>query len=273
MKKLIIVTGAILLAASLMVGPRTMGSHLSHLFGMARESVQNAEPLEYQIDRLESTLENFGPKIEEANQELAKGQVEVRYLEQDIARLRQEQSSQETRIKVQLDRLKGAVQASYTIAGKRYDRAHLESALGADFARFKQKQALLSSKEKQLDAQRAAVDAARQRLETAMNDRLVLKTKVAELRARLTQIKAQEAVKQKFELDDGALAEAHELAERITKRLDVAQQMIDNEVGPGLEPEVDLGEEHGTSIADEVDAYFGIESNSSKMNVSEESGR
>lgn len=267
MKKLLFGGIAVIGLATLILGPRAVCSHASHLIGMAQKEVNDGIPLEYQIDRLEGMLEDFGPKITQAKLDVAKGQVEVEGLEREIARLRQDQDAAKVRLKVQADRLNGAERTSFVIAGREYSKDRLNRELSLDFGRFKQRAAILEMKTKQLDAQRTAVEAALSRVEAAGLEKNELETRISGMRAELTQIKAMESASRHYNLDDSDLARANQLADRISKRLAVAQKFIENEAVPTSTLQEELGRT-STSIADEVDAYLGSESEATRMNVS-----
>lgn len=258
MKKLLVGGLLVMGLAILILGPATVYRHASQAIGAARQGVENNIPMDYQLDQLEAMLNEFAPKIDQAKMDLARGQVEVRQLEQEIAALEQRQDAARQSLMVQNERLKGAQQVSYSIAGRQYSRAHLERALEKEFGTFKKREALLGTKRSQLESQRSIVLAAEERVESVHSERLQLEAQVAEMRASLRQIEAMEVASKRYHLDDSVLARARGLADRLSQRLDVTRQYIENEAAVVAPSCVELGQPT-ESVADQVDAYLGVE--------------
>ncbi len=85
-KKIIIGSAVVLGIAFLVAGPGIF-SHVGHVFHKARSSIQDALPLEYELERAEGMIEKITPEIEEGRKIVAQEQVEARYLGNEIAAL------------------------------------------------------------------------------------------------------------------------------------------------------------------------------------------
>ncbi len=184
---------------------------------------------------------------------VAQEQVEIRYLQDEIARLERVQTEDGARIQASSAALKsGTVQL--VVAGRPYSRSGLENDVRLALRKHQTNHGLLESKRRLLDARQRSLAAAQQKLTAVCGEKENLVIAVEQLRARLRETQALEASSCRIDLDDTKLAEAKETIARVRKRLDVAQQLIENDSGgileiPETDPQVD--------VTSEVDRYFG----------------
>ena len=118
-----------------------------------------------------------------------------------------------------------------------------------DTALLKQKQVLLSARQK-------AAHAAEQKLEAVRTERAKLDVAVQELRAKLLETQAMEALSRRTHLEDSRLGEVKEILDRVRTRLEVTRKMILSEESVlEILPEEERPNFEDVSI--EVDRYFG----------------
>jgi predicted nucleic acid-binding Zn-ribbon protein len=257
MLKKIIVGSAVVAGMSLLVFGPAVFSHARHAIGSLRSNVQEAFPIEYELERAEQFVREIGPEIEKAKHAVAEEQVEIGELDREVAGLEKRISEGEHKVKVKNAALKSG-EKSFTFAGRTYSRQQVEIDLRLSFDDFRNSQALLEGKKKLLEARTASLAAAIQKLESVKSQESNLVANIENLRARLRQAQAMEAVSGHVVLDDGALAQAKEILNRCRKRVEVAAKMVENETGQGgrsipveaLEPR---------DISAEVDKYFSPE--------------
>lgn len=250
-KKIIIGAGALTLLAVLFVGPAAF-SHVKHAFHWARESVQDSVPIEYQLEQAERSIDDIIPEIEASKQVVAQEQVEIRYLGEEIGKLERTQAQDGDRIKAHNASLKSG-SAAFVVAGRPYSRPVMENELRIALKKHQNNEALLESKRRLIEARQRSLQAARQKLDAVVAEKDNLAVAVESLRAQLRETQALEATSSKMRLDDTKLSEVKDVLARVKKRLDVAQQLIENDAGAI----VDLpAEVPATDVSAEVDRYF-----------------
>ncbi len=253
-KKIVIGAGVVTVLAFLVFGPAAF-SHVKHAFHWARESVHDAVPIEYQLEQAERMIEDIIPEIEASKQVVAQEQVEIRYLTEEIARIERIQSGEGERIQARNAVLK-AGEGPLVIAGRPCSRTVAENELRIALKKHQNNSALVESKRRLLDARRRSLAAGQHKLDTVCGEKENLEIAVEQLRARLRETQALEATSAKLVLDDTKLAEVQEILGRCRKRLDVAQQLLENEAGSLIEtPGAD--EVPVTDVTAEVDRWFG----------------
>ena len=252
LKKMVIGSTVLVVVGCILVPG--VGSHIGHLFSQAKSGIQNALPIEYELERAERMIEDMIPEIEARKHEVAEEQVEIRYLKDEIARLGRKLGRDAERIQGQSEALK-TEKVSFTYGGRSYGRKQVEHDLRIALQHHRRNAALLASKQRTLEASEGAMREARNRLEAVCVAKARCETQVEELRARLRALQAVEATTNRVEIDDSSLARAKEILARCTRRLDVAQQVIENEAGSVVSlPEVPF---ETSDITLEVDRYFG----------------
>jgi peptidoglycan hydrolase CwlO-like protein len=256
MFKKLMIGGVVLgVVAFLVLGPALL-SHAGQALSWARSKVEHSVPIEYELERAEALIDGILPEIEACKQVVAQEQVEIRYLEEESARLGKRQTEERGRIHVRNAALKDQAH-EVLVAGRSWPRARIETDQVRALDAYKRNEALLESKRRLLEARRGSLEAAVARLSAVCSEKTSLEMTVEQLRAQLRQTQALEATTRSVALDDSNLGRAKELLERCRKRLDVAQQMLENDVGvtyPRLELDVPVSD-----ITLEVDKYFQIE--------------
>jgi peptidoglycan hydrolase CwlO-like protein len=253
LKKMLIGTAVLTGVALLVVGPAVF-SHAKHALGAVRQSVEEAFPIEYELQRAERLVRDIGPEIDKARRAVAEEQVEISDLEREVLGLEKRINDGERKVKVKHAALKTG-EKSFTFAGRVYSRSQVENDLRLTFDEFRNSQLLIEGKKKLLEARTASLAAAIQKLENVRAQETTMVANIENLRARLRQTEALEAVSGRVVLDDGALAQAKEILGRCKKRIEVAAKMVENDTGtPSGTIPTDAVEPR--DISAEVDRYF-----------------
>src|SRR4029079_2378296 len=113
------------------LGPAVF-SHARHAMGAIRSSVEEAFPIEYELQRAEQLVRDIGPEVDRARRAVAEEQVEIADLERDVSGLEKKISEGEKKVKVKNAALKGG-EKSFTFAGRTYSRAQVENDLRLTF--------------------------------------------------------------------------------------------------------------------------------------------
>jgi peptidoglycan hydrolase CwlO-like protein len=253
LKKMLIGTAVLTGVALLVVGPAVF-SHARHALGAVRQSVEEAFPIEYELQRAERLVRDIGPEIDKARRAVAEEQVEISDLEREVLGLEKKITDGEHKVKVKNAALKTG-EKSFTFAGRVYSRVQVENDLRLTFDEFRNSQLLIEGKKKLLEARTASLAAAIQKLENVRAQETAMAANIEHLRARLRQTEALEAVSGRVVLDDGALAQAKEILGRCRKRIEVAAKMVENDTGTpsGTIPAEAV---EPRDISAEVDRYF-----------------
>jgi chromosome segregation ATPase len=250
-KKILFIAIGVAGLAFLVMGPAAF-SHASHAIGSAKSAVEDAFPVEYELERAEATVRKIGPEVDKAKRVVAEEQVEIAELEREIARLEKRAEEGGRKVRVQHAALKTG-DSTFVLGARRMSRAQLEHELRGAFDGLRNDETLLESKRKLLDARVGALSAAIRKLETVKAEEAGLMTTIENLRARLRHTQALEACGSKMTLDDGALARAKEILERCRRRVDVAAKMVENE--SGASPFATSADSR--DVVAEVDRYIG----------------
>jgi hypothetical protein len=254
LKKILIGTAVVGGVGLLVLGPAVF-SHARHAIGALRHGVEEAFPIEYELQRAEQLVREIGPEIDKARRAVAEEQVDIADLEREVGGLEKRISDGEHKVKVKNAALKSG-EKSFTFAGRVYSRQQVENDLRLTFDDFRNSQTLLEGKKKLLEARTASLAAAIQKLENVRAQETTLAANIEHMRARLRQAQAMEAVSGRVVLDDGALAQAKEILMRCRKRIEVAAKMVENDTtAPSSSIPVEAIEPR--DISAEVDRYFG----------------
>ena len=117
-KRALMVTGGVVLAGAVLVG-RDAFSYLRTSAGYATDAVQEAVPVEFQVDRARRMIEDLVPEVRKNMHLIAKEEVEVERLDEQVA----ETQSRLDKEKEQLLRLKADLATAkdqFTYAGRSY---------------------------------------------------------------------------------------------------------------------------------------------------------
>ena len=250
-KKIVIVAGGTLLAGTLLFG-RNAVSYLRTSVGCIRESVQNSVPVEFEIEHARTMIKDLGPEVRKNMHIIAKEEVEVARLEEQVA-------GTETRLakeKEQILRLKTDLaggKTTFQYAGRNYSQDEVKTDLANRFERYKTSEATLTSLKGMCDARQKSLMAARQKLEGMLAAKRQLQVDVENLEARNQMVAAAQTTSN-YQFDDSQLGRVKELVTGLRTRLEVAEKLVNAETE--FQGEIPLDKAVPQNILDQVGVYF-----------------
>ncbi|MDR3632599.1 MAG: hypothetical protein P4L84_02115 [Isosphaeraceae bacterium] len=250
--------GAALAAGALYVTFGTSApSYVRTAFHKVRGHAHNAVPVQFEIDRAEEEVRRLDAPIKETIAAYYQTQVEVEYLESEVATVktnleREKRGLQALRDRVKTGDLKLTGSASYTAE-------EINSDLTRKLDNFKYVSKILQDKESTLKAKRKIMDAARQQVGNLKSQRRELTTKIEAIKARLQQIETAKQTNE-FNFDESALSQAKKNIADLEKRVEVQARIAEAEgnfsdtlplyVEPGRDVIKEIDEELGTTPKD-----------------------
>ncbi|MGA2031151.1 MAG: hypothetical protein ABSG68_02745 [Thermoguttaceae bacterium] len=238
--------------ASLLLFGRNAVSYIRTSANCVKESVENAVPIDFQIDHARNMIKDLVPEVRKNMHIIAKEEVEVKRLEEQIAGAEANLAKE----KQQILRLKTDLAAAKKVlqyAGRDYTVDEVKTDLANRFERYKTNEATLASLKEIRLARERSLGAARQKLEGMMAAKRQLQVDVENLEAR-TQMLAAAQTTSNYQFDDSQLGRAKELVSNLRTRLDVAEKLVNSEVY--YQGEIPVDKVAPENIADQVSEYF-----------------
>ncbi len=232
--------------------PRYVKTAVHHVRGTVDDSV----PIEFKIEAARQEVADLEPAIHKNIEAIAKAEVDVEYLENEIAATR-DNLDREAKALVALRQhlndgdLKLTGSVSYTP-----DEIMGEMARRMDH--YKNIKTILATKEDTLKQKKAQLVAFREQNARMRAEKLALMTKLEGIETRLKQIEATQASNE-FNFDDSALAQAKQAVAELDKKLQVMARVAEQE-GRFSDRGLPLPVEPGRDILHEIDSEFGTPS-------------
>jgi len=252
-KTILVGLGAVLVLGLLFGGAAV--SYVRTSAGYVRQAVHESVPIEFQIQRARGMIGDLIPEIRKNMHVIAKEEVEIERLEEQIADARARLGKE----KEELLRLRadlGEGRSVYTYAGLTYTSAEVKEDLARRFERYKTNDATLASLEQIHSARLKSLEAARRKLEGMMAARRQLQVEVENLEARVQMLAAAQATSD-FQFDESKLGKVKELIADLQTRLDVAERLLSAETD--FHDEIPLDEPTPENVVDEVTEYFHLQ--------------
>jgi chromosome segregation ATPase len=250
-KKGLIAGGAVLLLLGLFFG-RDAFSYTKTSLGWVRQSVREAVPIEFEINRARQMIKDLDPEIRRNMHLIAKEEVEVKNLRDQLA----EGERQLAKNKADIEKLTSDLKrgdSTFVYCGKSYSAKQVEQDLARRFDQYKVKNDTLSKLRQILAARDNGLAAGREKLKAMQAAKSKLEVDVANLEARLEMVKVAQSTSE-FNFDDSHLARTKDLVKDISARIDVAEKLVNAETTyPG---QISLDEAPTTDITELVTEYF-----------------
>ena len=220
-----------------------------------RESVAGSIPVDIELKRAEGLIRQIDPQIDTCKRDLARAEVELEELQTSVVHLEKVVDGEERKLKTGAKLLSGdgggsQVQLASDLGSRRRVSVDLQRTKDS----YVNNVAILKTKRALIERQSRAVDAAKQRLLAVRTEREALEDQVRSLKTQQMQVAALSAQSQRFDLDSTALSQAKEVIAAVKKRLDVAQRMLENDIGFHGEPVFEVGEQR--DVVKEIHELF-----------------
>jgi len=251
-KKGLLIGAGVLVLLGLLFG-RDGFSHLKTSVGWVRQSVHDSVPVEFEISRARQMIKDLDPEIHRNMRVLAKEEVEVKHLRDQLGRAEQ----QLTKNRSDIERLTADLKrgdSNFVYCSKTYTSKQVESDLSRRFEQYKVKEATLEKLTQVLAARERGLVAGLEKLKAMQAAKGQLEVDVANLEARLEMVKVAQATSE-FNFDDSRLSRTKELMKDISTRIDVAEKLVSADTASV--GQINLDEEATSGdITDQVTAYF-----------------
>jgi hypothetical protein len=259
-KKAILVALGLGLTTAVLFG-RNAASYVSTTYHRLTSSVEEAVPIDFQIDRAKQMVRDLDPEIRRSMHVIAKEEVALEQLNKQITTNEEKSGKDKTDI-LRLQADLGKSKATYRYASRTYTPDEVKQDLARRFNRFKVADDTLASMKQMRDAREKNLDAARQKLSAMINARRKLEVDVQNLEAKRKLVEVAQASSD-FVFDDSQLARAKELINDIRTRLDVAAKLANADVN--VEAEIVLDDSAPADITDQVAEYFKLNGENGKV--------
>lgn len=251
LKKGLLIGGALVLLLGLFFGRDAM-SYTRTSLGWVQQSVRDAVPIEFEINRAHQMIKDLNPEIRRNTHLIAREEVDLKGLRDQLA----EGENQLAKGKADIERLTGDLKrgdSTFVYCGKNYTAKQVEVDLTRRFEQFKVKEATLNKLRQVLAARENGLVAGREKLKAMQAAKSRLEVDVANLEARLEMVKVAQSTSE-FNFDDSHLSRTKDLVKDISARIDVAEKLVNAETTyPG---QISLDEEATSDITDQVTKYF-----------------
>lgn len=243
--------GSVGLIGALIFGAEAV-SYLRCSARSVQTAVRDSVPIEFELQRARDMVDGIIPELQANIRLIAEEEVEIAALEKDIDRSQVRLDQEKEQIADLRERL-ATQQVSLTVNHRTYSRNHVARQLAQRFDNYKEGRVILVSKQKLLEKRKDSLLAATQMLERTRTRKVQLEQQIEALLAQHRLLKA-ESVGTQVQIDSSKLSKAERLIAEITKRLDVAERVLQHESDfMPLRHDEGVSE---TELLDEVDAYF-----------------
>ncbi|MCA9134803.1 MAG: hypothetical protein KDA45_16660, partial [Planctomycetales bacterium] len=219
--------------------------------------------IRWEIKRARDMISNLLPEIEKNVRVVAREEVAVNRLAEEIAA----KETLLTKSRNDIMRLKGDLESGsvhFVYAGRNYSETQVREDLAHRFQQFQVHEQTADKLRQVLTAREKNLDAARRKLEGMLAAKRELEVEIENIQARLTMVEVAQTTSP-IALDEGQLSSTRKLLDEIRTRIDVAERMVASE--GVLEGAIPLDEPSSASLLDEITSYFGGESGEVKTLV------
>lgn len=228
-----------------------MFSYLRTSAGTVRESVREAVPVEFELQRARDLIEEILPEIHASVRMVAEDEVEIAALEKDLKHSAEQLDKDRALLSSLRDKLE-VDQVSYEVGHREFSRPQLTEQVALKLARLKDAEMIYASKQRLLETRQQSLQAAMQMLDRARSRKGQLEQKVEALVAQHRLLKAS-AIGSRVHVDHSKLSKADQLLSDIQKRLDVSERVLAHASVPEITMEEVIDE---ASLLAEVDEHL-----------------
>ncbi len=241
-------------AVAVLVFGKHLHSYVGTAAGWVQDSVKQSVPMEFEIDRARNMVKDIMPEIRKNMQIIAKEEVEVERLGQQIDQLGKKQEKDRADLTSLRDNLSGGG-VSFKFAGRSYTVDQVKGDLANRLERYKTSDATLASLHDMQSARQKSLDAAREKLDQMLAQKRQLEVDVENLEARLKMVEVAQT-SSNYNFDDSHLGNLKELIGDLRTRLSVEEKMVNVEGKLQGEIPVDQPANATDNIVERVTEYL-----------------
>jgi chromosome segregation ATPase len=241
-------------AVAVLIFGKHLHSYVGTAAGWVQDSVKQSVPMEFEIDRARDMVKDIMPEIRKNMQIIAKEEVEVERLGQQIDQLSKKQERDRADLTSLRDSLSGGG-VSFKFAGRAYTVDQVKGDLANRLERYKTSDATLASLHDMQSARQKSLDAAREKLDQMLAQKRQLEVDVENLEARLKMVEVAQT-SSNYNFDDSHLGNLKELIGDLRTRLSVEEKMVNVEGKLQGEIPVDQPANATDNIVERVTEYL-----------------
>ncbi len=241
-------------AVAVLIFGKHLHSYVGTAAGWVQDSVKQSVPMEFEIDRARNMVKDIMPEIRKNMQIIAKEEVEVERLGQQIDQLGKKQEKDRTDLTSLRDSLSGGG-VSFKFAGRAYTVDQVKGDMANRLERYKTSDATLASLRDMQSARQKSLDAAREKLDQMLAQKRQLEVDVENLEARLKMVEVAQT-SSNYNFDDSHLGNLKELIGDLRTRLSVEEKMVNVEGKLQGEIPVDQPANATDNIVERVTEYL-----------------
>lgn len=244
-----------LFAGLVSIGLVTTGvwSYVRTGVNVASETVRDSVPIEWEIKRARQMIEDLKPEIAKNMQVVAKEEVRVQRLGEEItAKQNLLSKNRDDILRLKDDLNTGAVKFVY--AGRSYSQDQVRDDLSTRFKQFQVHEQTTNKLTQILAAREKNLDAARRKLDEMLSAKRQLEVEVENLQARMTMVQVAQT-SNPISLDDSHLSGTRRLLDEIRTRIDVAERLAASE--GDISGNIQLDTVNTSDVLKEIADYFG----------------
>ena len=233
------------------VGAGTLWSFVRTAQHSVRESVRDAVPVTFELQRLEQLTRDLIPEIQANQKVAAQLEVEVEYLQREAEAIGQSQ----VEARSQMEKLRAALDSpsgKQDFGGRSFSKTEIELDLNRRLQHFENQAVQKQAKEKLLEARRRTLSTATEKIQQYQRQHTLLVEKVESLQGELKLVELAGNARD-IAFDGSKLQQAKELSQQVEKRIRTVQKLVDGQSIPNEIP-VDAD---ARPVAERFDAYFG----------------
>lgn len=232
-----VVGGLVALVVSSLGGVTTW-SYLKTAWRGVGETIRDATPIAFDLQRLHEAIRDLEPEIRRNQQVVAQLEVEVEYLEREVATMQAEQE----KAVAQMRTLRTALDTDthlVKLGDQEYTKARVERDLQRRLDHYEQQTSQCAAKTQLLEQRRRTLEAASKKVFEYRRQYEQLLAKAESLQGELALAEAAQAAGQ-MSFDSNKLAQSKALAQEVEKRIRVLQRLVDDQRRPEGEIPVDV---------------------------------
>jgi chromosome segregation ATPase len=217
---------------------RDLHSYVSSSLHSLRTGVRDSVPIEFELRRARHQLSQIVPEIKANIRMIAKEEVEVAALEEEIERTEEALTAERAKIE-KLSGLLGSGDAVMFVGERQYSRSEVKTDLARRFDRYKEAEAVLEAKRRLLATRRTSLEGALTMLDKAKHNKALLADRIEMLEGKWRLVQAA-SMGSDVRVDNSKFAQTQKLIDQIKKRLDVAERVLAHQGRFVEEIEVDV---------------------------------
>jgi hypothetical protein len=226
-----------------------------------RDEIRDQIPVEIEIRRARDMIQNLTPEISKNLHRIAREEVEVERLMQDVSEKREKlEKSKKAIYRLKADLETKSPEIVY--AGRTYTSSQVREDLKCRFKQYQTQESTVTKLDQVLAARERNLVASRQKLDEMLNAKRLLEVEIEDLQARLTKVQVAETTNRVI-VSDSNLGKTRELIDEIATRIDVAEKLVESEGEMPVAIVLDDHEHQDILLA--VESYFNVNKKSEAL--------